>query len=236
MQNENTYNPYASPSREAAFPRLMQKTYLWMMFGLIMTALTATYVASNAALMQTIFTGSTFLILVIAELALVFFLSARIMTMSFPVAGILFAAYSILNGATLSVILLAYEPGVIATTFFVTAGMFGAMSLIGFFTARDLSGIGRFLIMALVGIIIASVVNIFLHSEGLYWAVSYLGVLVFAGLTAYDTQKIKQMLMVYGGEVNDNTQKLALLGSLTLYLDFINLFLFLLRIFGGSRD
>ena len=236
MQNENAYNPYASPSREAAFPRLMQKTYLWMMFGLIMTALTATYVASNAALMQTIFTGSTFLILVIAELALVFFLSARIMTMSFPVAGILFAAYSILNGATLSVILLAYEPGVIATTSFVTAGMFGAMSLIGFFTARDLSGIGRFLIMALVGIIIASVVNIFLHSEGLYWAVSYLGVLVFAGLTAYDTQKIKQRLMVYGGEVNDNTQKLALLGSLTLYLDFINLFLFLLRIFGGSRD
>lgn len=239
MQEENFYNPYAlnetaEVRRAAAFPALMRKTYLWMMFGLIMTALTAAYVAGNASLMQTIFTGSTFWILAIAEVALVWIFSARIMKMSFVAAGLMFAAYSILNGATLSVILLAYDPEVIATTFFVTAGTFGAMSLVGFVIKRDLSAVGRFLIFAVVGLVIASIVNMFVASSALYWGITYLGVLIFAGLTAYDTQKLRQLFMQVG-EVNDQTQKLALLGSLTLYLDFVNLFLYLLRIFGG-RD
>lgn len=236
MEQEKTFNVYTEAGRATAFAALMRKTYLWMTFGLIMTALTAAYVANNVSLMQSIFTGSSFMILVIAELALVWILSARIMKMSFATAGIMFAGYSVLNGATLSVIFLAYSPSVISTTFFVTAGTFGAMSLLGLFVKRDLGMIGRFCMMALIGIIIASIVNIFVASSALYWGVTYLGVLIFAGLTAYDTQKIKQMLMQYGGEVNNDTMKLALMGSLTLYLDFVNLFLFLLRIFGGSRD
>lgn len=137
---------------------------------------------------------------------------------------------------TLSVIFVLYSLEGIMTTFFVTAGMFGAMSLVGYFVKRDLSAIGRFLFMALIGLIIATVVNLFVASSALYWGITYLGVLIFAGLTAYDTQKIKHMLMSYGTEVNDGTMKLALLGSLTLYLDFVNLFLYLLRFFGGNRN
>lgn len=238
MEQEKIINVYSSADRATAFSALMRKMYLWMTLGLAMTGLTAAYVASNAALMQTIFgSSSTLLILIIAEVALVWILSARIMKMSFMTAGLMFAAYSILNGATLSVIFLAYSAEVIATTFFATAGTFGAMSLIGYFVKRDLSAIGRFCFMALIGIIIASFVNIFVASSALYWGITYLGVLIFAGLTAYDTQKLKLMMMQYGDELNEGTMKLALLGSLTLYLDFINLFLFLLRIFGGgSRD
>lgn len=240
MFEENYNNPYAlneavEERRAAAFPALMRKTYLWMMFGLIMTALTAAYVAGNAQLMQSIFTGNTFIVLVIAEVALVWILAARIMKMSFIAAGLMFAAYSIINGATLSVILLAYDPEVIATTFFVTAGTFGAMSLVGFVVKRDMSAVGRFLMFALVGIIIATIVNMFVASDTLYWGITYLGVLIFAGLTAYDTQKLREIFMQVD-EVNNETQKLALLGSLTLYLDFVNLFLYLLRIFGGGRD
>ncbi len=237
MQQERFFNAYAPAERATAFAALMRKVYLWMTLGLAMTGLAAAYVARDLGLVQTIFSGSTIWILIIAEIALVWILSARIMSMSFLTAGLMFAAYSILNGVTLSAIFLAYSAEAISTTFFVTAGTFGAMSLMGYVIKRDLSAIGRFLIMALIGILIASVVNIFVGSSALYWGITYLGVLIFAGLTAYDTQKIKQMMMVHGGELNESTMKLALLGSLTLYLDFINLFLFLLRIFGGSsRD
>ena len=232
MEQERTTGLYSQASSVSAFSALLSKTYLWMTLGLAMTGLTAAYVANNVALMQSIFTGSSFMVLIIAELALVWILSARIMKMSFMAAGLMFAAYSILNGATLSVIFLAYSPQVIATTFFITAGTFGAMSLVGFLIKRDLSFVGRFAMMALIGII----VNIFVASSALYWGVTYLGVLLFAGLTAYDTQKIKMMLMQYGGEVNNDTMKMALMGSLTLYLDFVNLFLFILRIVGGNRE
>ena len=237
MEKERTLNVYGDAERASVFSALMRKVYVWMAMGLAMTGLTAAYVAGNQSLMEAIFSGRfTFFGLLIAEIALVYILSSRIMRMSFPTAGLMFAAYSILNGATLSVIFLAYSSEVIATTFFVTAGMFGAMSLVGFVVRRDLSAMGRFLIMALVGIIIASIVHMFVASEALYWGITYLGVLLFAGLTAYDTQKIKMMFLQYGDEVNENTMKLALLGSLTLYLDFVNLFLYLLRIFGGGRD
>ena len=237
MEQEKTINVYGNAERATAFSALMRKVYIWMTMGLAMTGLTAAYVATNQRLMETIFSNRlTFFGLIIAELALVFILSSRIMRMSFPTAGLMFAAYSILNGATLSVIFLAYSTDVIATTFLVTAGTFGAMSLAGFIIKRDLSAMGRFFFMALIGLIIASIVNIFVASSALYWGITYLGVLLFAGLTVYDTQKIKMMFLEHGNEVNNNTMKLALLGSLTLYLDFVNLFLCLLRIFGGNRN
>ncbi len=237
MEQEKTINVYGNAERATAFSALMRKVYIWMTMGLAMTGLTAAYVATNQRLMEAIFSNRlTFFGLIIAELALVFILSSRIMRMSFPTAGLMFAAYSILNGATLSVIFLAYSTDVIATTFLVTAGTFGAMSLAGFIIKRDLSAMGRFFFMALIGLIIASIVNIFVASSALYWGITYLGVLLFAGLTVYDTQKIKMMFLEHGNEVNNNTMKLALLGRLTLYLDFVNLFLYLLRIFGGNRN
>ena len=172
----------------------------------------------------------------IAEIALVIYLSARIMKMSFLTAALSFAAYSILNGVTMSFIFFAYTMASIAQTFFITAGTFGAMAIVGFFIKKDLSTVGRALIMLLIGIIIATVVNIFLHSSGLALILNYLGVLVFTGLTAYDSQKIKEMMLAASEQgVTDQTQKLALLGSLSLYLDFINLFLYLLRIFGDRK-
>lgn len=147
---------------------------------------------------------------------------------------LMFIAYSILNGATLASIFLLYTASSIASTFFVTAGTFGAMALFGYFTKRDLSGIGNMGYMALIGIIIATVVNLFLRSETMMWVITYIGVLVFVALTAYDTQKIKKMVM-NAEVVDESTQKIALLGSLTLYLDFINLFLYLLRILGSRK-
>ena len=147
----------------------------------------------------------------------------------------MFIAYSVLNGVTLSLIFVVYTMTSIATTFFVTAGTFAVMSLVGMAVKRDLSPIGRILFMALIGLIIATIVNLFVASSALSWAITYIGVLVFVGLTAYDTQKIKFMMLQYGDGVNDATMKLALMGSLTLYLDFVNLFLYLLRIFGNNK-
>lgn len=174
--------------------------------------------------------------LIIAELALVFILSARIMKMSFATAGIMFAAYSVLNGVTMSFIFIRFTMSSIAGAFFVTAGMFAVMSFIGFTLKKDLASFSSFFFMALVGLVIATIVNAFWANSVLYWVITYVGVLLFVGLTAYHTQKIKHMLMMYGDEVNDNTQKLALLGSLSLYLDFINLFLYILRFFGRNDN
>lgn len=224
----NAYNK-AEKSTTSAFAVLMKQVYIWMTLGLAMTGLTAYYVAGNPGWLQVIFSGNTYLFLFLAELGLVFYLSSRISSMSITTAGIMFAIFSILNGVVLSSIFVVYELGSIASTFFVTAGTFGAMSLFGYFTKRDLSAVGRFLFMALIGLIIASIVNWFMQSPQIYWITTYAGVLIFSGLTAYDTQKIKQMFIEYGGEVNEGTMKLALLGSLTLYLDFINLFLYFLR-------
>ena len=237
MRNEIEFQNQVIQSVNTAYRTLMGKVYLWMTLALAVTGLTSLYVASSPGLVQSIFASrGTFWLLVIAELALVFILSARIMKMSFSTAGIMFALYSVLNGVTMSFIFIAYTSTSIATAFFVTAGMFAAMSFIGFVTKRDLSSFGSFFTMALIGLIIASVVNIFLNSSVMYWINTYVGVLLFVGLTAYDTQKIKQMLIEYGDEVNDSTQKLALIGSLSLYLDFINLFLYILRLFGNNKE
>ena len=237
MRNEIEFQNQVIQSVNTAYRTLMGKVYLWMTLALAVTGLTSLYVASSPGLVQSIFASrGTFWLLVIAELALVFILSARIMKMSFSTAGIMFALYSVLNGVTMSFIFIAYTSTSIATAFFVTAGMFAAMSFIGFVTKKDLSSFGSFFTMALIGLIIASVVNIFLNSSVMYWIITYVGVLLFVGLTAYDTQKIKQMLIEYGDEVNDSTQKLALIGSLSLYLDFINLVLYILRLFGNNKE
>ncbi|MGM9687604.1 MAG: Bax inhibitor-1 family protein [Alloprevotella sp.] len=237
MNNPYGYDPMVEErSSSIAFPALMSKVYLWMMMALVMTGLTAFIVAGNESLVYLIVSNRVlFFGLMIAELALVGIVSAGIMSISFPVAGVLFAAYSILNGFTLSVILLAYTETSVATTFFVTAGTFGVMSLTGLFIKRDLSRIGRFLFMALIGLIVATLANYFLKVEGLAVVLNYIGVLIFCGLTAYDTQKMKEILAQSQDVGDESAQKIALLCSLSLYLDFVNLFLYLLRFLGNKK-
>lgn len=229
----------ASRDRElylsAAFPALMRKVYLWMTMALVITGFTAYGVATSPAILSAILMNKMlFFGLIIGEFALVIGLSAAINRLSLSMATLMFVLYSVINGATLSVIFLAYTMSSIANVFFITAGTFAAMAFIGYTTKKDLSGMGKMLMMALIGLIIATVVNLFLRSTGLQLIVSYIGVLVFVGLTAYDTQKIKQMLMM-AEDTGETAQKLALLGALSLYLDFVNMFLYLLRIFGKEE-
>ena len=218
-----------------AFPALMRKVYVWMSMALVITGLTAWIVAHNASLLQLIYGNSaTIWILFAAEIGLVIALSAAIHKLSLPVATLMFVVYSVLNGAVLSSIFLVYTMSSIATVFFITAATFGAMSVFGYVTKKDLSSIGKFLIMALIGLIIATVVNLFMKNSGLDMIISYAGVLIFVGLTAWDTQKIKQMCL-QAPDTGETMQKLALLGALSLYLDFINLFIYLLRILGNRE-
>lgn len=222
---------------ENAVATLMRNMYIWMALALTITGFTAYAVANTYSLIYAIATNSIlFYGLIFAELGLVYFLSSRIFRMSFATAGLLFAVYSIINGVTLSLIFLIYNIGSIVSTFFITAGTFGAMAVVGSFLKKDLSFIGRFALMALIGLIIAGVVNIFMRSEGFSFIISIVGVLVFTALTAYDAQKMKNLIAENGYEVNENTQKLALIGALELYLDFVNLFLYLLRLLGSRRD
>ena len=160
-----------------------------------------------------------------------FGVSAAINKLSLTTATLMFILYSVINGALLSYIFLAYTASSVATVFFITAGTFAAMAIVGYTTKTDLSSMGKILFMALIGLIIATIVNIFIKSDGLTMILSYVGVLIFVGLTAWDSQKIKQMLL-QAPDAGEGAQKLALLGALTLYLDFINLFIYLLRIFG----
>ena len=222
---------------ENAVATLMRNMYAWMAIALTITGFTAFAVANTYSLIYAIATNSIlFYGLIFAELGLVYYLSSRIFRMSFATAGLLFAVYSIINGVTLSLIFLIYEIGSIVSTFFITAGTFGAMAVVGSFLKKDLSFIGRFALMALIGLIIAGVVNIFMRSEGFSFIIAIIGVLVFTALTAYDAQKMKNLIAENGYEVNENTQKLALIGALNLYLDFVNLFLYLLRLLGSRRD
>lgn len=217
----------------AVVTSLMRNVYWWMTAALCITGLTSLFVNKSAGLLAMFYENPGFLIgLLVAELVLVLVLSARIEKMSFTTATVVFILYSMLNGLTFAPILLLYTKESVAGTFFICAGTFATMAVIGSFVKKDLSGMGRFLLMALIGLIIASVVNIFFGSSGLYFGITVVGVLLFAALTAYDAQKIKTILTLYGDEVNESTQKIALIGSLTLYLDFINLFLYMLRIFG----
>lgn len=234
IQQESATSQY--DKGQSAYVTLFRSVYMWMAFALAITGLTALVVYNTPELVYTIATNQGALWgLLIAEILVVVWMTARLSSMSFLTATLLFIVYSVLNGATMSILLLIYTAESIATTFFVTAGTFGAMSLVGFFIKKDLSSMGRIMMMALIGLIIATVVNIFWANSTLYWICTYAGVLLFTALTAYDTQKIKMMLQTYGTEVNDSTQKIALIGALNLYLDFINLFLYLLRIFGDRK-
>jgi FtsH-binding integral membrane protein len=205
----------------------------WFTFNAAVTTDAAGAIVGMTAFGQSIFSGPALIVLVLATLGLVFFISFRIQTLSFPTAMTLFMVYAGLLGVMLSSVFLAYTGASITRVFFISAASFGALSLYGYTTQRDLSGMGSFLIMGLFGVIIASVVNLFLKSSGLEFVISIVGVLVFAGLTAWDTQKIKEMY-----DVNDDgtvSGRKAVMGALSLYLDFINLFLMLLRLVGDRR-
>lgn len=232
METSNLSSIYSKTAQRALF----RNVYVWMTMALAITGLVAMYMAKSLTLLQMIL-GSSFGMwgLLIAEIGLVWYLSARIRQISFTTATVLFIIYSILNGATLSVIFLAYTASSIASTFFITAGTFAATGIYGYVTKKDLSSLGSLCIMGVIGLIIATVVNIFLASDALTMVISYIGVALFVGLTAYDTQKIKRLLLSNDMEINEETQKIALLGALTLYLDFINLFLYLLRILGDRK-
>lgn len=218
------YNFDATESRSNLTVSHLKVIYAWMTLGLLLTAFVSSYVATNYSSLM--FVLDNYYALIIVELIFVFAIAKGVTKFSSSVSSLLFLIYSALNGLTLSVIFLAFTKESIATTFFITAGMFGAMSLYGYVTKKDLSKFGSILFMALIGLILASIVNIFLQSSGLYWVISFAGVLIFVGLTAFDTQRIKN---------DPYYQQYPLAGALKLYLDFINMFIFLLRIF-GSRD
>lgn len=216
----------------AAFPVLMRKVYVWMTLALVITGFTAYGVATSPGILQAIYTNQIlFWGMIIAEFALVIGVSAAINRLSLSVATLMFIVYSVINGVLFSSIFMVYTMSSITSVFFITAGTFAAMAFVGYTTKTDLTSMGKYLLMAFLGLIIATIVNLFIKSSGLTLILSYVGVLIFVGLTAWDTQKIKMMLL-QAPDAGEASQKIALLGALTLYLDFINLFIHLLRIFG----
>jgi uncharacterized protein len=221
----------AQASRISAF---LGKVYGWMFLGLLITTATAFVVASSPLLIETLILNRIlFWGLIFGQLGLVWWMAAKVETMSPATAAVLFLVYSATVGITTSVILLVYTASSLVTTFMVTAGMFGALALFGTFTRRSLAGVGQFMFMGLIGLILASIVNIFLANDALSFVISVVGVIVFTGLTAWDAQRLKEMAVALpDGRVGSY----AVVGALSLYLDFINLFFFLLRLMGGRRD
>ena len=216
--------------------RFFAQVYGWMAAGLGLTGGIALFASTSPELISFVFgTRFVFMGLIILELVIVGFLSARVFDWSLGKVQAAFVGYAMLNGVTLSCVFLAYTSASIASTFFVTAGTFGVMSLFGYFTKADLSGWGKLLSMALIGLVIAMVVNIFLRNSVLQTVTSFIGVLLFTALTAYDTQKLKQLALLGITEGEETSNKASILGALTLYLDFVNIFLFLLRLFGRRR-
>ena len=232
LEQNNTYTISSSAAVDVGF---MPKVYIWMTFGLLLTALTALVTISVEPLKNLIFSNNIiFYGLVFGQLGLVIALTAAIKKISAFAATLMFLFYSALSGVTFASIFLVYTSTSIASAFFIASGTFGAMSIYGFVTKRDLTGWGSFLFMGLIGIIIASVVNWFLQSAMMHYVIGYVGVLVFVGLTAYDTQKIKRIGEA-GFADSESRHKAGIIGALTLYLDFINLFLMLLRVMGDRR-
>ena len=232
QQPRGSYIPsVTSDERVGAF---LARVYGWMFIGLLVTAVTAFVVASSPALIQLVFASRiVFWMIVIAQFGMVFYLSARVDKVQPITAGVLFLVYSALVGVTSSVILLVFTGASIAQTFIITAGMFGATALFGTVTKRSLAGLGQFMFMGLIGLILASIVGIFWHNDALQFVISIVGVIVFTGLTAWDAQRLKHMAVsLPDGRVGSY----AVVGALSLYLDFINLFFFLLRFMGGRRD
>jgi FtsH-binding integral membrane protein len=233
MRPASTFPTTAEASAERA-TAFLRKVYGWMFVGLAVTAAIASTVAGSPALIEHIFSNQwLYFGLILAELGLVFYLSARVQTLAPNTAMTLFIIYSALNGVTLSFILLIYTGESIGTTFLVTAGMFGAMALYGSTTERSLAGVGQFLFMGLIGLILASIVGMFWHNDALQFLITVVGVIVFTGLTAWDAQRLKQMAATVPDE---RMGSYAVVGALSLYLNFINLFLMLLRVLGGRRD
>ncbi|NLM97607.1 MAG: Bax inhibitor-1/YccA family protein [Halanaerobiaceae bacterium] len=220
---------------EARVNTFVAKVFSWMFLALLTTGLLSYLVASSDTLTYMIFSNTSLIYgLLIGEIVLVIFLSSAINRISPLTATIGFFLYSAINGITISVIFLVYTAESIASTFFITAATFGIMSLYGLYTKKDLTSIGSLCFMGLIGIILASLVNLFLRNEMIYWITSFIGIFVFVGLTAYDTQKIKQIGMRYADE--STMEKAAIIAALGLYLDFVNLFLHLLRFLGKKRD
>lgn len=232
---ENLYDSsYKSTANSSVLSIVMRKVYVRMFLALVVTAFTALYVVSSPSLLMTIMgSRAIFFGLIIAELAIVFVVSGMLHKLSSTTAVLLFYLYAILNGVVFSSIFVVYSLGSIAYTFFITAGVFGAMSVYGLVTKNDMTKFGSYCMMALFGLIIATVVNIFVASSTLDWIISFVGVALFIGLTAWDTQKIKNAAYVVEPS---QMGKLATIGALSLYLDFINLFLYLLRFFGRGND
>lgn len=231
QQNQYGVTPGAALAYDTLHVNVMNSVFQHMALGLAATGLVAMYAASSEALLE--FALKNFFALIIVELGLVFGFSFLVNKVSSVAATGMFYTYAVVSGLTLAPIFLIYTGGSIATTFLVTGGTFGAMAAYGYFTKRDLTAWGSLLFMALIGLILASVVNMFLRSETLMWIATYAGIVIFVGLTAYDTQKIKEM--TYQVESEEDAKKLGIVGALTLYLDFINLFLKLLRVLGRRR-
>jgi hypothetical protein len=232
---ESFSRPMSIDAHAAEQQRFMVRVYNWMAAGLAITGFMAFYVSSSPAMMNILFGNPIVpIILIIAQIGLVFWLASRVMQMSVSQATGVFLLYAGLTGVTFSTLFVVYTSASITSTFLVTAGTFGAMSLYGYTTKKDLTSWGSFLFMGLIGLIIASVVNMFMQNSMMSTIISYAGVLIFVGLTAYDTQKIKEMNII-GNEGTDEDTKEAIQGALTLYLDFINLFLMLLRLMGDRR-
>jgi len=232
---DSSYRTMSVDATAAEQQRFMIRVYNWMTAGLAITGFMAFYVSNSPAMMKIIFGNPIMPIaLIITQIGLVFWLATRVMQMSASKATGVFMLYAGLTGITFSAIFMAYTTASIFSTFLVTAGTFGAMSLYGYTTKKDLTSWGSFLFMGLIGIIIASLVNMFMQSSMMHMIITYAGVLIFVGLTAYDTQKIKEM-NILGNEGTEEDTKEAIRGALTLYLDFINLFLMLLRLMGDRR-
>lgn len=235
QQMPSVYNLQDSELQAGVQRSFILRVYLWMAMGLFVTAAAALVTVSTPGLLTAIVTNQfIFIGLLASELILVAVISMAVNRLSPAVAGLLFTGYAVLNGVTLSILLLIYTSSSIALTFGVTASTFGIMSIFGYTTQRDLTRLGSLLIMALIGMVLASVVNLFLNLSAIYWITTYVGILIFVGLIAYDTQKLKRMSAAVSAD-GQVAQKASILGALALYLDFINLFLLLLRIMGGRR-
>jgi FtsH-binding integral membrane protein len=228
---ELQYESRADSTTVAAF---FNAVYAWMAAGLALTAVVSWWVSTQPQIWQQLFRGPAILILIVAQLALVITISRAINKISAGVATALFMLYAALNGLMFSVLFLVFAKASLASAFVVSAGMFGAMSLYGFVTRTDLSRLGAILFMALIGLILASIVNIFWANSTLYWIITYAGVFIFVGLTAYDTQKLRVIAVQTAG-APALAARLSVTGALTLYLDFINMFMFILRIMGNRR-
>jgi FtsH-binding integral membrane protein len=229
------YNVQSTQAQDEIQRGFITRVYAWMTFGLVVTAVAAWFTLSVPGLLRAIVNNPIlFFGLIIGELALVLVLSAAVSRLSPVVAGMLFTGYAVLNGVTLSILLLIYTSSSIALTFGVTACTFGIMTLYGYTTQRDLTKLGSLLFMGLIGLVLASLANLFFKNPAVYWIITYVGILIFVGLIAYDTQKLKRMSLALD-EQGQVTQKASILGALGLYLDFINLFLLLLRILGRRK-